>query len=224
MSNKSVRSEVFVIENCILSHPHLFVAEPFKRNGMPQGEPFYSAVLLFGEEVKHIIDKYLQDLVPKAYPNGEYQHPSFGWPINKAESHKSYMNNPRVSGLYYVNAKASLNYKPQVVGQTRQPVIDRGEIYAGCVVAAGISLYSRPQPARAGEVGVGIGVGLSAIMKQGDGESLAGDSVDTESLFKGVQAQAPAAGPLPGGAPAPAPAQTGNPAPNFGMPTPPFLS
>ena len=229
MSNKSVRTEVFVIENCILSHPHVFTAEPFKRNGMPQGEPFYSAVLLFGEEVKTVIQRYLQDLAPRAYPNGEYRHQSFGWPINMAKDHKSYMNNPRVAGMYYVNTKASLNYKPQVVGISRQPVIDRGEIYAGCIVAAGISLYSRPQPARPGEVGVGIGVGLSALMKTADGESLAGDSVDTDSLFQGVQTQVPQAGWMsPNGAPAPqndgVPWKEDTGQPTFGMPTPPFLS
>jgi hypothetical protein len=108
-----------------------------------------------------------------------------------------------------------------VVGPDRQPVVDRGQIYAGCIVAAGGLLFSYN---RAGNLGVGMG--LSVVMKQADGEQLGGGTVDADKLFAGVQAQAPTGAPMPGGAPAPqAPATPfGQPtqAPAPGMPAAPF--
>lgn len=208
----SVQSENFVIENVIISYPKLFKPEPFMQNGVAQGDPFYSCVLLVDEATVQKIYQYAQGVAQSAYTKGEAQDPTFGWPWSPANLKPEYRDDPRTANLYMINAKAGQDYPPQVVGADHQPLIDRGQIYAGCVCAVGINVYSRPQPARPGEVGQGIGVGLKAAMKTADGESLAGDRVDTKALFSGVQAQATPTASLPGGMPmgggATPPAQT----------------
>lgn len=230
---KSVRSETILIENAILSFPHLFQPQ------IPQGasDPKYSAAFLVDEATAQRVYAEAQKIAQGAFKNGEQNLQKFRWPVSKAADKQSnngsypYRDNPRTANLYLINANASVEYPPQVVDQNRQSIIDRGAIYAGCVVAAGIQLFSYNTAGN-----VGIGVGLTAVMKQADGDSLGGGKVDTDKLFANVQAQAPAAGPLPGGAPAsqgqttpfgqptqaPAP---GMPAAPFGQPAdkPPFL-
>lgn len=209
MSNQSSNTETFVIQNCILSYPHLF--QPQQVQG--KGDPKYSAALLVDEPTMQQVYGKAQELAQSHFKNNEFSMPNFQWPIMQASGKPNYASNPRLASLFVINAKASADYPPQVVGADRQPVIDRGQVYAGCIVAAGIRLYTYNNMGN-----VGIGVGLQAIMKQGDGEALGGESVDPNALFSGVNAQAPAGGmppaSFPGGAPAPA-----QPAPNFGQPT-----
>jgi hypothetical protein len=217
---KSTSSDNFVVQNCILSHPHLWKPEPFMQNGVPQGDPFYSTVLLVTEEAARLINGEAYKIAQAHFKNGEFNDPSFGWPCTPANTKPDYANNPRLANLYMCNTKAGQEWPPQVVDGNKQLVLDRGLVYAGCVVAAGINVYTRPQPARPGEVGQGVGVGLKAIMKQGDGEPLGGDTVDTDTMFSGVQAQAPVAGAaMPGGMPAAAPGQPQNAPQTAGVPS-----
>lgn len=216
MSDKSIHTEVFVIEGLILSFPKLFQPEPYRRNGIPQGKPYYSAALLFDEKIKDYINSRALDLAKKKYVNGEWEDASFGWPVNACNTNKYYLNNPRTSPLFYVNATAKEEYPPRIVDQLKNPVLDRGVIYSGMICAAGITIYTRPHPARPGEVGVGLGIGLYAIMKTGDGEPLAGDSVNPDELFSGVRTQTPSGSPFhsPNGAPASFP-PAGTPLPDW---------
>lgn len=214
----STSSDNFVLQGAILSHPHLFQAQPFMQNGVPQGDPFFSAVLLVDEATAAIVNQKAMETAQRHYKNGEFNHASFGWPCQPANLKEDYKNNPRTANLWMINVKAGQSYPPSVVDGNRQPIIDRGQVYAGCIVAAGVNCYTRPQPARPGEVGQGIGVGLKGIMKTGDGDSLGGDTVNPDTLFAGVQAQAPAAPAFTQPAGAPAPQQ---PAQNFGQPTAP---
>jgi hypothetical protein len=217
---KSSRTEVFVVENAILSYPHLFKPQV----AVGATEPKYSCALLVDEATAQLVYEKAQQIAGEAFNNGEQNLQKFRWPVQKAADKQStngsfpYRDNPRTADRYLINANASQDYPPQVVGQDRQPVVDRGQIYAGCIVAAGIQLFTYNTAGN-----IGVGVGLSAIMKQADGEQLGGSSVDAKSLFNGVQAQAPQGGSMPGGAPMPAgPFAGGQPAqdPN----KPPFLS
>jgi len=209
MGNQSSNTETFVVENCILSFPHLFALD---NNGK------YSCALLIPEAAAQMVYQKAQELAASHFTNGESALPTFRWPVMKASDKQSqttgqfiYRDNPRLANLYLMSANASEEYPPQVVDQNRQKVMDRGLIYAGCIVAVGIRLFTYNNKGN-----IGIGVGLSAVMKQGDGESLGGDSVNAEQLFSGVQAQAaaPVGQPMPGGAPMP----TQQPAAPFGQP------
>ena len=221
---KSAATETFVIEGCILSYPHLFKPQA----AMGGGDPKFSAALLVSAAVAEVVYRAAMDLANNSgfFQNREQDQPTFGWPVVAANTKPKYASDPRLAALYVINSKASVDYPPQVIGVDRQPVLDRGQVYAGCEVAAGIRLYTYNNMGK-----IGVSVGLAAIMKTGDGAPLAGDAVDAQTLFGGVQAQAPSAAPasFPGGAPAPVlpgnPFQTAPAAtqPAFGMPTPPFM-
>jgi hypothetical protein len=209
---QSSATETFVVQNAVLSYPHLF--QPQQVNG--QGDPKYSAALLVSEEEAKRIYGMAVQLAQSHFKNEEFKQPNFAWPVTAANLKPNYAANPRLAPLYIVNSKASAEYPPQIVGGDRQLITDRGQVYAGCVVAAGIRLYTYNNMGN-----IGVGVGLSAIMKQGDGEPLGGEAVDANSLFSGVNATAPATGGLPGGMPAAE--ATGQEAPaDTGMPTSPF--
>ena len=201
-AKKSSSTETFVVEDCILSYPHLF--QPQQVNG--QGEPKYSTVLLLNEQVAQVVMQKAQELAQSHFTNGESQMQKFQWPISKASEKMSnsgsfpYRDNPRVANRYIVNAKASQEYPPQIIDANRNPVMDRSQIYAGVVAAAGIRLYTFNNMGN-----IGIGVGLSAIMKTADGEPLADSGApDPKTLFAGVQVQ---------GGGMPQPSANGMPAP-----------
>ena len=216
MSNSSSTSETFVIEGCVLSYPHLF--QPQQVNG--KGDPKFSAALLVSPEAATEVYNKAQALAAGHFKNGEDKAQNFMWPVVAANTKPRYAGNPRLAPLYVINAKASADYPPQIVDENRQPIMDRGKIYAGCVVAAGIRLYTYNNMGN-----VGVGVGLSAVMKTGEGEPLGDGSVDAKALFADVQA-APCrtGGPLPGGLPAATPSPAGPAPANPGMPLPPFMN
>lgn len=219
---KSFNSETFVVQNVVLSYPNLFQAQQI--NG--KGDPIFSAKLYLDPTAAGIIMQKAQQLAGQAFLNGETNNPNFRWPISQVVGADA--TNPRFSGFYVGNSKADASYPPQVVDQNRQPIMDRGQIYAGVVCAVGVRLYSYNNMGN-----VGISMGLIAVMKQKDGEHLV-DGVDANSLFAGVQSQAPAqAMPMPGGMPMPQQMPVQQPylqqgamsaAPIPGMPTPPFLN
>lgn len=90
------------------------------------------------------------------------------------------------AGKVLLNANANEEYPPQVVGENRQPIMDRAAIYPGCQVVAGVRFYGYDTAGNRG-----VGCGLQAVMKVGEGERL--DSrVDAVGLFANVHADAPA--------------------------------
>jgi hypothetical protein len=215
MSNKSSGTDIFVIENAILSFPHLFALD---NNGK------YSVALLVEDATATMIYQKAQELAAVSdQTKNMIQSPQFRWPVSKAADKMNtqggfvYKGNPRVEHLWVMSASSQGDRPPPpVVDESRQPVMDRGQIYAGCVVAAGIRLFTYNTKGN-----VGVGVGLQAIMKMADGEPLGGDVVDPSTLFSGVQST-PATTPVmsPNGLPA-APQAVPQ---QFGQPTAPAAS
>ena len=227
MPSAEIYSDMIVIENVILDWPHLW--EPHTPPGASKAS--YSCVGLVDETTAQIIWQKAQEVATARFKNNEHQLQKFQWPVVKAAEKQNndgsfpYRDNPRTQNLYVISASDGRN-APQVVDQNRQLVIDRGQIYAGCVVALGIRVGTYNTAGN-----IGIRCNLHAVMKMADGEPL-GDgmtNVNPETLFAGVQAQQPAAAPasLPGGAPAPqqppaAPFGQPTQAPAQGMPAAPF--
>lgn len=73
---------------------------------------------------------------------------------------------------YFFNANASVDHKPKVFNRDRVEIADPEEIYSGCWVQAVVSLY--PYNSNGNK---GIGVGLLAVRKIKDGDSLGGTVV-----------------------------------------------
>ena len=212
---QSHSSDTFVVEGVVLSYPNLFAP----RQVAGKGEPVYSAKLYLPPDAAAIISQKMQELAGTAFVSGETQNPNFRWPIAAVSG--ADLQNPRFNGFFVGNAKANADYPPQVIDQNRQPVMDRGQIYAGVIAAVGIRLYSYNNMGN-----VGISMGLMAVMKTQDGEHLVA-STDVNALFGGVQAAPtqPGTVPMPGGAPTPV-APPAAPAPGADatppMPTVPF--
>jgi hypothetical protein len=194
VSNTSSNTDTFVVENCILRYPHLFQAQQVQG----KGEPKFSAKLYLDAETAGMVHQKAQELAMSHFKNGEPQLANFAWPVTAANMKPADAAIARLADKYIMNAKASVEYPPAVVDEQRQPIMDRGKIYSGCMVAVGIRLYTYNNMGN-----IGIGVGLSAVMKTGDGEPIADGSPDPNTLFANVQAQVPTGTPAPGGAPMP---------------------
>lgn len=87
---------------------------------------------------------------------------------------------PEYAGHYFINANST--FKPGVVDQNVNPILDSTELYSGCYGRADINFYAFNNNGNKG-----IACGLNNIQKLRDGETLGGraraedvfDSVDT---------------------------------------------
>jgi hypothetical protein len=126
-------------------------------------------------------------------------------PIKDGDIMAREKNDPWYAGKWIINAKANVDFPPQVVGQDRQPVVDRTQIYAGCYGHFALNFYAYDQ-----QVNKGVSAGLTAFMKTADGERL-DNRADANQLFAAVA-----------GAPAPVAAfgqpAAAAPAASFGQP------
>lgn len=92
------------------------------------------------------------------------------------------------AGAIFVTLKSK--YKPSVVDQNVQDIIDPSKFYGGCYAIAAVNAFAYDQ---AGNRGVSLG--LQAIQKTRDGESLGGTRVKPEEAFKPVVGDANETGP-----------------------------
>lgn len=219
MAKKSSHTASFVIQNAILSFPKLF--QPEQINGT--GRSVYGASFLIDAATASMITQKAQELALGHFTNGETNNPKFHYPVELAAN--KYMSTGQklydrvdLQDKYVISAKANAEFPPQVVGTDRQPILDRGQIYAGAIVAASINLFTF----QVQNGGIGISIGLKAVMKQGDGEPMgAVVGVDVNQEFADVQTfAAPAGAVMPNGMPAPQAMPT--PAYNPAMPAPAY--
>lgn len=113
-------------------------------------------------------------------------------------------------------------FKPPVVDNRMNPIVDRNRIYSGVWAICAIKPYdygkNPPQPKK------GIAFGLQSVMIIGDDEKFAGQGPDAREQFAGVNVTAPVARPnfanMPTNAPPPAAGIPGYTAPGGGVSTP----
>lgn len=74
---------------------------------------------------------------------------------------------PEFKGCWYFNAKSK--FKPGLVDVDGNEILDPSDVYSGCIVRLSLNLY--PYNALGN---LGIGVGLSNVMKINDGKRLTG--------------------------------------------------
>lgn len=176
-----MNTDTFLIQNAILSFPTLFKPKP-----NDDGVLRYSACLIIALDTAQLMMNKAKELAPKRFVNGEMTLSRFSWPIMRCIESKHYNTNPRLKDLFYINASATEDYPPAILDKQRQPVIDRSQIYPGCVVAAGIRLFTFDKRGN-----VGVSTGVSAIMKTGDGDRLGDAGIDANDFFKEVKVDAP---------------------------------
>lgn len=89
-----------------------------------------------------------------------------------------------VPGAVFITFKAKAKYKPGVVDENLQPIIDSSAIYSGCYGRAEVSAFAYPKAGVAG-VSPGVAFGLRNFQKTRDGESLSGRN-KPEDVFEPI--------------------------------------
>lgn len=85
-------------------------------------------------------------------------------------------DDPAYAGCFFLNANSTK--APDIVDATRQPILDRGELYSGCYGRASVSFY-----AFSVQGNKGIACGLGNLQKLRDGEPLGGGHVSAADDF-----------------------------------------
>jgi len=161
-----------VIENAILSYPHLFTAKPAKGSDKPR----FSVSLILPEnfdwtEVKQAVvdaknEKWGQHIPAtlksqiKKVPEGPYK------------------------GRYCISANSNEEYPPEIVDQNVNPLIDQKQLFAGCVVNAGVSFFGYDT----GSNGVGCGLNHVQLVTNVGVQRLDG-SKSAKEVFKKIPSQ-----------------------------------
>jgi hypothetical protein len=182
-----------VLENVILSHPHLFEAKQYKGTGAFR----YSANFIFPQNYDFTT---INALVAAARTEK-------GLP-DTVRTPLSQVKEGPYKGFWQISSYA-YEFAPQVVDQALQPVMDRGQIWAGCRVNANVDIYGY------NNAGDGVTAGVTHVMVVDNVPSEAlprlDNRKDAADVFQPIAgapvATAPGApGGMPGGAPGGAPA------------------
>lgn len=171
---KSSASDPFVIENCIIRYPHVFVAQKPQNATTPR----YSVKAYLTEQGMQKVYQVAKTLAESHFMNQEYNLPSFSWPLSAANLKPKDAQNPRLANCYVINPKASLEYPPSVIDAQRQPIMDQSQVYSGCIGSVALRLFTY-EPMN----NFGIGAGLVALMKTADGQPIEDDGYDLNELF-----------------------------------------
>ena len=169
-----------VTPTATLSFPSLFKPQPNKLD--PSKPPQYSAMLTIPKtsDISQLVAAINAAVQAKW---GTNPPANLRMPIRDGDVMAREKQDPWYAGKWVINAKANVDYPPQVVGMDRQPVIYREEIYAGCQVVAALNFFAYDA-----QVNRGVSAGLTAIMKVGDGERL-DNRPNAQALFANVQVQ-----------------------------------
>jgi hypothetical protein len=162
------------------SYPHLFKAN---RNQL-SGKDEYSVVALFkkGDDLSALKKAAEAILIEELGPDKAKWPKKLKTPFrDQSEREKDgVLPAGHEEGAIFLNLKST--YKPGVVDQNVQPIIDDKELYAGCWCRATVRPYFYNQ---AGNVGVAFG--LQNVQKVADGEPLGGGRANPENEFAPVE-------------------------------------
>lgn len=106
-------------------------------------------------------------IVPTPIYDGDGVRPSDGMPFG-----------PECKGHWVFTASAKEDYPPEVVDANGNPIINQSEIYSGIYAWVNVNFFPYSFGGKKG-----IGCGLGPVMKQRDGEALAGGSVSAAQAF-----------------------------------------
>lgn len=89
--------------------------------------------------------------------------------------------NPEYAGSYYMSVSANAQYRPTVVDQSVQPILDPAEVYSGCYARVSLNAFAYSKQGNQG-----VSFGLGNVQKLADGETLGGGPVRAENEFSAV--------------------------------------
>ncbi len=121
------------------------------------------------------IEDLIKRTVSEKYPNKADIPEGFSTPIKDGDE-KTYAG---YQGAW--TCTASSQFAPGVLDETKNPILDQRDFYAGCYAIASVNAYCWSYMGKAG-----VSIGLQNIMKVRDGESLAGGA-SAESDFASIE-------------------------------------
>jgi len=172
-----------VLENVILSYPHLFEPVQFKGKGAFR----YSGQFIFpaNYDFTTLLAFIASAEVARGIPAG-------------GKSPLSPVKDGPYKGQWQL-AAYGYEHAPQVVDQSVQPILDKKLIWAGCRVHANVDIYGYTEPT------AGVTAGLTHVMIVDNVESAAlprlDNRQDAADVFQPIQGAPAASAPAMGGAP-----------------------
>ena len=144
----------------------------------PDDKNKFGLAMLFPKETTDIsvlmseVDRVVKEKYPKGAPDNLMRSVHDGDTKTREEQ----------EGMWYVNAKAG-KYRPGLIDQNLQPIVDEAEFYPGCWARAVVNVFSWEDPKHGTK---GISVGVRNIQKIRDDEPLI-SRVKAEDEFGAVQ-------------------------------------
>ena len=185
MGKKSVTSDMLVLQptECgRVSFPQVFEAKQAVINGIPSGKPKFSVTLLFPKgspAVTKLVN--LAESVRRA-TWGDQKFADFKTPFHDGDL--KYLEKPETyeayQGMIAIRFTANEDRPPKIVDQRVQPILDRGDFYAGCYALVATTAWSFDN------ISKGVSLNLLTLQKVKEGERLAGGSVDPTSVFADI--------------------------------------
>ena len=168
--DKKKSTEVITGRNTRFSY--LNVNEP--KAAFDGGKPKFSASLLISKSDTATLEK-IRAAIQAAYEQGEGILRGAGQsvpPLDKIrtplrDGDKERPGDPAYKGHYFMNANSA--YKPEVVDENRDPILDSSELYSGIYGRACVSFFANNHSGNRG-----LGCGLQCLQKLADGEPLGG--------------------------------------------------
>lgn len=146
-----------------------FYANVWEPRAMQEGkEPFYSVMMVFDKEAQATEEfKNLKKMMVAAAKEkfGDKLPANLRNPFRKGSEKLD--TNGMEADFVFLNAKSK--YKPGVVNQSAQDIIDKDEFYSGCYARATVTAYAYDVNGNKG-----VAFGLQNLQKLGDGEVLGG--------------------------------------------------
>jgi Enterobacter phage Enc34, ssDNA-binding protein len=99
----------------------------------------------------------------------------FRYPIRRVDPEKAQQKGWPSNIAFDVNLKSGEDFRPKIVDEDLEPVLDSDEVYPGRFAKASVSLY--PYPAGKSPI-PGVGIGLNNVQLRGHGPRFAGSRGD----------------------------------------------
>ena len=179
----SEQPNILVTPEFRVAFPNLFVPRAFKRNGKDAGEAKYSLTMLFDPKDIGPLKDAIRHVINEKWPARDPK--TLKLPLASGDAQAAKSEARKKDGSFFkgtVVLKASSKFKPGVVDEKLQDILDASRIYSGCYCRAELNFVAYDAVSAGGQDGVTAYVNF--VMKVKDGPRVAGK--DAKTVFAGV--------------------------------------
>lgn len=170
----------FVTPKFRVSYPHVF--KPSKMEGT-NNELKYSIGMLFSKEDDlTVLKNAIRQAKIAKFGSKENWPKGIASPISDGDDPK-HADKKGYKGCWVTRASTGEDYKPSVVDENVEPILNQSDFYPGCYAIASVLAYVWEFPKGSGKYGVSFI--LDHVQKVGDGEPFGGKK-PVDQVFKPV--------------------------------------